>query len=744
MNKLIVNLLAKEDITVQVGNYKTAFFVPKTRTLGLPLWTSESKHLNDLMIGHEVGHALYTPTQGWHDAKEEVPGIPRSFINIIEDIRIEKLVIRTYPGLVLCFKRGYMDLLNRNFFGIDDKDVNSLHFIDRLNIKAKVRNLLDINFTDEEQPLLKAAMAVETWEDTLRVCRMLGGYADELKERQKEKEKEMQDLIDNLEDEEPSDEVAEDSASDEVAEDSVSDEPSDQAEEAEEDSGGDEPSDQADEDSAGSMGKKGSHDVDMSKKDDFETPPEPFTDSAFREHEKNGDLTQNGGEFIHYIKAVSKKTTKTCVVGYKEVLDNRKNYQETALIEKKITFKEMSTHNKKKYDDFMETSKSSVSLMIKEFDLKKHAFQYQRATTSSKGVLDVNRMFSYKYDDDVFKSVTNLADAKSHGMVMFIDASGSMNGDLGDVIKQSLILAAFCKRAYIPFDIYTFTCSSSNESKHREKVIGITHTLQDQDIDVSDSIIRHILSSRMNKDEYTSSYHFLLELAIEGPYGDLIRRNYPIQDYRLGGTPLVETIMMARHIIRDFKRLNNVQKVTAIFLTDGDGGDVNHHLDPSMNAHRVDPAYFNRQFGRLPQHYKVEIDGKIYTYNTREDRYKNLQKDMFEYLQTEFNVIGYFVATNKRQMEKKMNYAAFCGYKKPFDIYSMNKEFRKNHFVPVDNVLGYNRLFFMNTKDLNAEKKEFEVQENATATQIRSAFKKHSVGKKSTRLFATKFIEMIA
>jgi hypothetical protein len=43
------------------------------------------KDVYDLFVGHEVGHALETPYEGWHDSPEKLQGCPRSYINVIED-----------------------------------------------------------------------------------------------------------------------------------------------------------------------------------------------------------------------------------------------------------------------------------------------------------------------------------------------------------------------------------------------------------------------------------------------------------------------------------------------------------------------------------------------------------------------------------------------------------------------------------------------------------------------------------
>ena len=150
-NTTIAKLLAKENITVTYGNYRTAFFDVEKRELGLPRLKYMDKDINDLMTGHEVGHALYTPADGWHDSITEIPDVPRAYINVVEDIRIEKHIQRQYPGLGGCFKRGYSKLNDEDFFGIvaNNIDVPQAHLIDRINLKAKLRALIDVEFSSK-------------------------------------------------------------------------------------------------------------------------------------------------------------------------------------------------------------------------------------------------------------------------------------------------------------------------------------------------------------------------------------------------------------------------------------------------------------------------------------------------------------------------------------------------------------------------------------------------------------------
>jgi hypothetical protein len=69
----------------------------------------------------------------------------------------------------------------------------------------------------------------------------------------------------------------------------------------------------------------------------------------------------------------------------------------------------------------------------------------------------MSKIFSYKFSEDIFKKMTIIPDGKSHGLVMFIDWSGSMFDNLENTIKQLINLVMFCKKVNIPYDVYAFT-----------------------------------------------------------------------------------------------------------------------------------------------------------------------------------------------------------------------------------------------------------------------------------------------
>ena len=140
----LAKLLATENLHVEHRKISTAYFDVQKRVLALPIWRDVSNDVYDLLVGHEVGHALYTPADCFGDA-------PKDFVNVIEDVRIEKKMKVTYPGLRKSFYKGYSELYDKDFFGVKKENPARLPFIDRINLFYKIGSHHDITFSAEEQ-----------------------------------------------------------------------------------------------------------------------------------------------------------------------------------------------------------------------------------------------------------------------------------------------------------------------------------------------------------------------------------------------------------------------------------------------------------------------------------------------------------------------------------------------------------------------------------------------------------------
>ena len=176
---MLAKLLASENITVEHGNYETASMDVKNRVLRLPIWKEMSGSLYDLMVLHEVGHALYTPEDGWHESASSKGAGYKSFLNVVEDARIERKIKDKYPGGRRAFTEGYLDLISKDFFGIKGMDLNDLNLIDRINLYFKGGFVHDIEFSDEEMEFVDKVSKTMTWDDVVRVTDELYSYARE-------------------------------------------------------------------------------------------------------------------------------------------------------------------------------------------------------------------------------------------------------------------------------------------------------------------------------------------------------------------------------------------------------------------------------------------------------------------------------------------------------------------------------------------------------------------------------------
>ena len=143
--------------------------------------------------------------------------------------------------------------------------------------------------------------------------------------------------------------------------------------------------------------------------------------------------------------------------------------------------------------------------MVKEFELRKNADQMKRASIAKTGELNMNKVFSYKFNDDIFKKMTIVPNGKSHGLVMFLDWSGSMSGHLENTIKQLITLVMFCKKVNIPFDVYAFTSEAPESYEKRDSKLG--------DIMMKPFKLLNIFSSRMSAVEFLYAANVMVDIS---------------------------------------------------------------------------------------------------------------------------------------------------------------------------------------------------------------------------------------
>ena len=185
----IAKLLSEEDINVVQKQASTASFDVKNRELVLPIWKDEmSDNVADLLVCHEIGHALYTS----EDMLDKMikRDIEKTFVNVIEDARIEKMVQQKYAGSRSVFLKGYKELIDKDFFGTKSKDISKLNLIDRINLYFK--GTTDTPFSAEEKIWVEKVNNVKTEDDVLNLSEELYKWLQGKKKSQDEEQENLE------------------------------------------------------------------------------------------------------------------------------------------------------------------------------------------------------------------------------------------------------------------------------------------------------------------------------------------------------------------------------------------------------------------------------------------------------------------------------------------------------------------------------------------------------------------------
>ena len=703
---ILARLLARENITVEQTNHHTAFFDVERRILGLPYWKEVGNDLYDLLVGHEIGHALHTPAEGWHESTKEISGCPRSYVNIVEDIRIEKLVLREFPGLLGAFMRGYQDLLDRDFFGIKDEDVNKLSFMNRLNIFAKSRGLVDVKFSKKEQPYVDRAMAVETWEDVMASCRELYAFMKEELEAARKAQEEAEAALKKLGIKMP------EALPEKII---ISKGKGDGA-----------PEPMSEELKEAILNGEVEIEVDTEsfKEEDKEEAKGEEDSPISVKTEDNIDVVETDVLFRvaiakSLVDSVNTGGTTLYAKGPTRVMANAITSQYEAVKKGRVKKVDSTDFPAKKYVRFMADMKDSVAVMVKEFEMRKTARRFARARQSTKGSLDVNMIHKYKFEDNLFKQVTHLDDDQSHGMMMLIDYSGSMTGVLPKVIKQVLTLATFCKRVNIPFEVYGFTNPYGVGRDFHDKVRAAKPDLTS--ISMGNTHVFKLIDSSMSKKVYEEAFKALFAQTGQN------RRMWMGSLEAMGGTPLDTALLAMYHHIAAFKAKHNVQKMNFITLTDGAGDGIIFESGIDLGGKSA-TGHKHRVIEIMGQ--KIKVD---YGYGASTPAILNGLRQMGVRTMN-YHLIG--ISDLKYQL----------GARNPQELVDAIAVINKDGCIALDNNNGYDRQIFTVLGTSNSSNKDEDEDEDLDedTRNIASSFTNKAFKRKQSRLIAAKFAQTVS
>lgn len=694
----LAKLLATEDLLIENKNVETAMFNVETRVLTLPMWEKATNSVYDMLVGHEVGHALYTPNDWSFEGK-----IPRQFVNVVEDARIEKLMKRKYAGLSKTFYNGYKELADQDFFQLEGEDISKMNLADRANLWFKIGNYVDIPIQrGEEMEIINMIADAETFADVILASEMLYKYCKEKKQEETKT------------DNHPEQPQGQGPSSQDGGETEMNQTNKEHGEDSEQTTGSEE---EFEDDS--------NNDIEGSSQDDDDIKVE--TDNCLSSNLKNLiDSDKLGNEYIEKPDLNPDTVINTNEEVHQvitEFFNNYRGYEDV--------FNIADTY----FTKYKRESQKEVNYLVKEFECKKSAASYSRSSVSRTGVLDCSKLHTYKFNEDLFKKVNVIPDGKNHGLIFVLDWSGSMCNTLLDTVKQLYNLIWFCKKVSIPFTVYAFTkefnCITRDENnftvhpeEHYERKEGLFAV--DKNFSMMNLLTSDVSNRELNN-QMKNIWRCVYSLRYYAEY------DVPHQ-LALSGTPLNEAFLTLHNIIPQFKSQHNLEKVNCIVLTDGEANHLARHKtikrpwdqDVYIGTKSLVPNrdYLrNRKTGKT---YAVPYEWHRFTSIILQDL-----KDTFQ----EVNFIGIRVVESRQSGEFIRRY---CN---PSEVEDQIRNWKKTKTASI-NSAGYQKYFGIASTVLSQDT-SFDVNEDATKSQIKSAFAKSLNKKKMNKKILSEFIGLI-
>lgn len=704
---LVAKLLANENLTVIQGPVKTASFDIKNRVLRLPQWKDMTDDLLDMLVGHEVGHALYTTLEDY-STNNPYKSLAHfaGYMNVLEDVRIEKLMKRRYPGLRKSFNAGYKELNTRDFFGIAAGNFKSMLLIDKINLYFKAGYACGVEFTPEEKAFVRRAEETETCDDVITLAKEIYDYS---KQAMEDKLEEMKAQSDEHE---------------EFEEDEEADEGNDPQDQDFEDTDGDEvevdDTDDIEENQQPSPSEAPMQDLEDSLEDQLESQTEKNLKNKIEE------LADTSIEY-QYI-TIPKQFPISPLVTYKEVFAEFAECDEN--YKKNGGDGLLSTTAIEDADKFKASSKNVVSYLVKEFEMRKSAQNYKRAKVAKSGSLDGKKLYAYKLNDDIFKQVMSIPNGKNHGMIFLLDWSASMDHVLKPTIEQVISLAMFCRGAQIPFQVFAFSNGWSdrryrNEDGTRKIVAGNT------EVDIYGLTMMELFSSKMTQSEFNK----MVTLSTSRWFSH-------IGNLKTSGTPLNAALAWLYNYIPEFKSKNSTEKMTLITLSDGEGEYLRTGTDQVRQKRQSTVDY--KTYVTVKPFLSDAVTHKNYPMSESAEQTKSLlQMIKNRHLIT---TVGFYI-TRPTYRYLHNAFVAHYGHGQHVSMYAiedMKKEMRKNGYATMSDT-GRDELFVIaESRTKIEEDSELTISKGESASRIARELTKKLSNKKTSRILLNSFVGLIA
>ena len=582
---VLARLLATENLQVEhVPSAETAFFDVLNRRLVFPCWENMTEDTYDMLTGHETAHALFSPATATAilDAVKVIDpkngsNAAKTYLNIVEDARIERLMKIKYPGLRRAFFQAYKELMTNPLVAPSLADVGGLMLIDRINLHYKFGVFVTVPFAAKEMSLVRECETTKTFEEVVDLARRLWEFQKQENEDKQDQEPQTQkgEGGQGMKDETETQKGNPSSDTGDAEEKQGTAEGDDGKDKGEKNEGGQDAETKAGEGEGKSEdGKQSSNGRNPKSSKDTTEPSSAKTESMMEDLSKNHANKESG----YYMPATLPAfNTDIGVINFRKTVlpiltRYNTNFNGGALLA-----------------EWEATSRRDVSIMQQEFIRRMSADASSRTTVSDSGVIDVNRLWSYRIDDNIFSQYATVRNGQSHGIVVMVDFSGSMSQIMPETIRQMLMLAAWCRRSNIPCDVYGFSDSmhppmwSTPDANGNVASAWSCADSETNRLSLCDRMrLIHIVSTKgMTDREWKITAGGLLAgfgdrrgmSNDSGRWGTEAEWEQAKNLLRLNGTPTVAASAALVTVADEFKRKNNLQIVHCITLTDGQPSD---------------------------------------------------------------------------------------------------------------------------------------------------------------------------
>jgi len=389
------------------------------------------------------------------------------------------------------------------------------------------------------------------------------------------------------------------------------------------------------------------------------------------------------------------------------------------------------------YNEFRANNQKYINLMVQEFEMRRKASEFARATVAKTGRLDIDRLWAHKISEDLFARHTIMPNGKNHGMLLFLDMSGSMDMSMKGTIEQLVTLAMFARKVRIPLEVYGFINNQFAKAEfpdhNREWQDSVEGKNNDLQIEDTNFFLYQFLDGSCSSAQFNNAVKKLLHLGHaydnRRSYGSNRTYHYP-NHFGLGSTPLEESIIVARSIADQFRSKHRLEVLSTVFLTDGDGDNnfktKSHYHYGSSNLTIED--------AKTRKSVTAKYDSNTGSRNAYSKALLELYGQVTGSRVINFFIVGYSEKhTARRMFADDLNFDA-----------KWKAEWVKDHVFTLENHGGFhNRFLVPGGKNLQIGADTLQVDSDNTK-QIFQAFKKMQNGKQANRVLLTKMIRAVA